>query len=265
MVVLCAAAISLCLSAFAGRSARARLDEARLLDMSTVLLAARDHAQTPAFLRTRFPFFQGLRPKATYKKLAAQELKLYDINARRALSVHPFRADGSADPLAFRMLREFMRCRRTGHELDMSSDLILLLLRISEHFDGAELQVISAHRAVDGVVTSERSQHGKGTASDIRIAGVSVDELAEAAHEEGARGVGRYPKSRFVHVDVRETPYAWIDYGDSDEGGRHPSEESGESAGEGEGTAEAPAAQEGALAGAALSSLGAAPASAAAP
>jgi hypothetical protein len=109
---------------------------------------------------------------------------------------------------------------------------VLLLMRISGNFNGAELQVISAHRAVDGVVTSEHSQHGKGTASDIRIAGVDVELLAQAAHEQGARGVGIYTRSRFVHVDVREEHFAWrsLDEGEGEGEG----EEEGEGEGEGD-------------------------------
>jgi uncharacterized protein YcbK (DUF882 family) len=163
--------------------------------------------------------FAASQPWATYTQLANQQLKLYDVNAQRSLAVSPFRSDGRGDPKAFEQLREFMRCRRTGHTMDMSPRLVHLLMRISAHFNGAELQIISAHRAPDGVVTSETSQHGKGTASDIRIAGVDVDALAAAAHEEGARGVGVYTQSRFVHVDVREKPFSWRGLSEGDDEG----------------------------------------------
>lgn len=201
--------MSLCASLLMGREVRASVDETELHHASASMLAARDRAQSPAVVLDRTPVFQGHQPGATYTELAQQQLKLYDINAKRAISVSPFRSDGRGDPLAFEMLREFMRCRRTGHTMDMNPGLVRLLMRISAHFNGAELQIISAHRAVDGIVTSERSQHGKGTASDIRVAGVAVEALAEAAHEEGARGVGIYTHNQFVHVDVREKPYSW--------------------------------------------------------
>lgn len=212
-------ALSLCFSLCMGRKAGAWFDTEHLHRVSASELAARDRAQLPAQVRARSPFFQAAQPGATYTELANQQLKLYDVNAQRSLSVSPFNTDGRGDPQAFAQLREFLRCRRTGHTMDMSPALVHLLMRISAHFDGAELQVISAHRAPDGVVTSETSQHGKGTASDIRIAGVSVELLAEAAHEEGARGVGIYTQSQFVHVDVREKPYAWrgLDEGSNDD------------------------------------------------
>jgi uncharacterized protein YcbK (DUF882 family) len=216
-VVGVVAALSLCLSLGLGRKARAWANAEELRRESACKLAAKDLEQSPAEVRGRSPFFQAAQPGATYTELAHQVLKLYDVNGRRSIAVSPFRTDGRGDPEAFTQLSEFMRCRRTGHTMDMSPVLIQLLMRISAHFEGAELQVISAHRAVDGVVTSEGSQHGKGTASDIRIAGIAVEELAEAAHEEGARGVGIYTRSGFVHVDVREKPYAWRGLDESDD------------------------------------------------
>lgn len=212
-------ALSLCLSLGMGHKVRGWCDAEDLRRDSASQLAARDRAQSQAQVNARSPVFGAAQPRATYSQLAKQVLKLYDVNSQRTLAVSPFNADGEGDPAAFAQLREFMRCRRTGHTMDMSPELLLLLMRISAQFDGAELQVISAHRAVDGVVTSERSQHGKGTASDIRIAGVDVEQLAQVAHEQGAGGVGIYTRSRFVHVDVREEPFAWrgLDEGDYDD------------------------------------------------
>jgi uncharacterized protein YcbK (DUF882 family) len=206
--------LSLGSSLCVGRKVRAVYDEALALNQSTDQLRARDRAQWQAALDERFPAFQASRPGMSDAEYAATRLRLYDVNAERSLSVSPFLPDGQCSPHGFSMLREFLRCRRTGNTMDMNPDLVRLLMRISKRFENAELHVISAHRAVDGVVTSERSQHGKGTASDIRIEGVSVETLAAVARQEGARGIGMYPKSRFVHVDVRDKPYSWVDNGD---------------------------------------------------
>jgi uncharacterized protein YcbK (DUF882 family) len=149
--------------------------------------------------------------------VSGKRLSLYDINAGRALKVTPFGQDGLPDPTAFAQLRTFLRCRRSGHEMDMDPRLIALLSRIAQHFGDATLQIISAHRKPDGKVTRETSQHAFGTAADIRIAGVSIEQIKEAAHQLGARGVGLYTKSQFVHVDVRAKPYAWRDDGDGED------------------------------------------------
>ncbi len=146
--------------------------------------------------------------------LSGKSLPLFDINAGRALKVTPFDQEGVANPEAFAKLRSFMRCRRSGHEMDMDPRLIAVLSRISQHFGGATLQIISGHRKPDGKVTRETSQHAFGTAADIRIARVPIEELERAARALGARGVGLYTKGQFVHVDVRARPYSWRDRGE---------------------------------------------------
>ena len=58
---------------------------------------------------------------------------------------------------------------------------------------------------------AEHSQHIEANALDIRVPGVPVVQLRNAALSLGAGGVGYYPKSQFIHVDtgpVREWTYA---------------------------------------------------------
>jgi len=142
------------------------------------------------------------------------ELLLIDVNGAHSIRVRPFGDDGLPNQDAFGQLKEFMRCRRSGHAQDVNPRLVALLTKLAAHFDGAALHVISAHRLADDVVTRPSSQHTRGTATDIRIPGVSLERIAQAAHELGARGIGVYPLSRFVHIDVREQPYYWRDNGE---------------------------------------------------
>ena len=60
---------------------------------------------------------------------------------------------------------------------------------------------------------AEHSQHMLAKAIDIRVPGVRTLALRNAALALGAGGVGYYPKSQFVHVDVgpvREWQYGGI-------------------------------------------------------
>ncbi|MFT3925914.1 MAG: DUF882 domain-containing protein [Myxococcales bacterium] len=177
-------------------------------------------------------------PASARPLVSGKALPLFDINGGRALTVTPFDQDGVANPEAFAQIRTFMRCRRSGHEMDMDPRLIALLSRISQHFGDARLQIISGHRKPDGKATRETSQHAFGTAADIRIAGVAIDDIKRAAHELGAKGVGLYTKGQFVHVDVRERAYSWRDTGeelDESEGAETLSQK-----GSGEAVADAP-------------------------
>ena len=46
---------------------------------------------------------------------------------------------------------------------------------------------------------------------DIVAPGVPNRRLARFARAQGFVGVGEYPRSGFVHVDVRERSYFWVD------------------------------------------------------
>jgi uncharacterized protein YcbK (DUF882 family) len=52
----------------------------------------------------------------------------------------------------------------------------------------------------DGV--AQQSQHMRGMAIDIRVPGRSLVKVHRAALALGLGGVGYYPRSDFVHVDV---------------------------------------------------------------
>ena len=65
------------------------------------------------------------------------------------------------------------------------------------------------NREVGGV---PNSQHVLGTAADITVDDISVDELADIAKECGADGVGRYYGLQFVHIDVRGYDAEWEQY-----------------------------------------------------
>lgn len=57
-------------------------------------------------------------------------------------------------------------------------------------------------RTTRGGGVARRSLHMDGKAVDLRIAGVPLKELRDAALELARGGVGYYPGSNFVHVDT---------------------------------------------------------------
>jgi hypothetical protein len=79
---------------------------------------------------------------------------------------------------------------------------------------GVPLQILSAYRdpahnaRVGG---AKRSYHMRGLAFDIRVDNIDPAALIEAAHAEGFRGFGTYPRQGFVHIDTRETLARWGD------------------------------------------------------
>ena len=106
-----------------------------------------------------------------------------------------------------RVLRDF----RTGDVHPIDPRLLDLLHTLGSTVETrAPFQVISGYRSPatnamlhahsDGV--AKGSLHMQGMAIDIRLADVDLDRLHRAALGLGAGGVGYYPASDFVHVDV---------------------------------------------------------------
>lgn len=114
-------------------------------------------------------------------------------------------------------VREF-RCKDGSDEIFVDEALVLLLQCIREHF-GKAVTITSgyrtpAHNAKVG--GSKSSQHLLGRAADIRVQGVSVEDVAAYAESlmPGWGGIGRYPvkagrAAGWVHVDTRADKARW--------------------------------------------------------
>jgi uncharacterized protein YcbK (DUF882 family) len=106
-----------------------------------------------------------------------------------------------------RMLRDF----RTGEIKSVDVRLLDLLHMLSTRF-GANIpfHVISGYRSPKtnamlcrrGTGVARRSLHMAGKAIDVRVPDLKLAKLRDAALDLRAGGVGYYPRSNFVHLDV---------------------------------------------------------------
>lgn len=119
--------------------------------------------------------------------------------------------NGRYVPDALAHAQRVLRDWRTGDEHFMDPKLFDALHAIQGKLETAQpYQIISGYRSPktnamlhsrsSGVASN--SQHTQGKASDVRVAGVDLKHLHAAALSVGAGGVGYYPVSNFVHVDV---------------------------------------------------------------
>ena len=108
---------------------------------------------------------------------------------------------------AMRVLRDW----RNGAEHFMDPRLFDVMHGVRQRLGAnAPFQIISGYRSPQtNAVLHERSgqvaahsQHVLGKAVDVRIQGVALETLHKAALSLGAGGVGFYPVSNFVHMDV---------------------------------------------------------------
>ena len=111
----------------------------------------------------------------------------------------------------FKMSEFKCKCGCSTFKLD--SELIdkLQALRVKV---GKPVRILSAYRCVNhnrSIGGATNSQHLYGTAADIAITGMTVDQIAKAAEEVGFDGIGKYPKQNFVHCDVRGNRARWTE------------------------------------------------------
>jgi uncharacterized protein YcbK (DUF882 family) len=96
----------------------------------------------------------------------------------------------------------------SGNEHPVEPRILDLAYRIQAHFQAQEIRVISGYRTPR---RGNGSNHGKGRAIDLVVPGAADADVAKFARELGFVGVGVYPASGFVHVDVRDRSYFWVD------------------------------------------------------
>jgi uncharacterized protein YcbK (DUF882 family) len=136
-------------------------------------------------------------------------ISLYAVNFREELDVNIYNEDGSFNEEALDELNHLWRCKRTDTEKAINPRLFEMLSRIYDRY-GRRIELVSGFR--NQKRTS--SFHFHGSASDIRIAGISDKELYKfaASLDVGGMGLGIYPRAGFIHVDIRPEPsFRWVD------------------------------------------------------
>jgi len=125
-----------------------------------------------------------------------------------------YAVDGQYVPDALSTLNRFLRDHYSGSVGQMDPQLFDLLHGVRRALGGQSLaafQVISGYRCPEtndhlrnarGGGVAKRSLHMEGKAIDVRIPGVPLAELRDAAASLQAGGVGYYPREQFVHIDT---------------------------------------------------------------
>lgn len=121
---------------------------------------------------------------------------------------------GDYVPDALTTLNRFLRDHYSGSVGRMDPQLFDLLHQVRLALGGKSLsayEVISGYRCPEtnnhlrqsrGGGVAKRSLHMEGQAIDVRIPGVPLAELRDAAVSLQAGGVGYYPREQFVHIDT---------------------------------------------------------------
>ncbi len=121
-------------------------------------------------------------------------------------------------PGALGQLNHFLRDHYSGQVGVIDPPLFDLLHRVDQLLGtGSAFEVISGYRCAatnqrlrqrGGGGVAQRSLHMDGRAIDVRLRGVPLADLRDAALSLRAGGVGFYPRDQFVHLDTGR-PRSW--------------------------------------------------------
>ena len=134
-----------------------------------------------------------------------------------AIKQYSLMADGNRRLAPDFKVRE-LRCKDGTDTVMVDEALTVVLQCIREHF-GKPVTITSGYRTTAhnaAVGGAKSSQHLLGRAADIRVQGVSVEDVAAYAESlmPDWGGVGRYPvkagrAAGWVHVDTRADKARW--------------------------------------------------------
>jgi len=99
--------------------------------------------------------------------------------------------------------------------------LAYLIGLVSDHFGGRTIQVVSGYRPFSKKQYTPHSNHNFGRAMDFAIEGVPNTVVRDYCRTLRDAGVGYYPNSTFVHLDVRTGKAYWVDYSGPGEAPRY--------------------------------------------
>lgn len=135
-------------------------------------------------------------------------LKVVCANTGESATISLYGHDGALDPGA---LEAFSRIAADSNGYSpLSPRLLQLAVKAAHHFRASTFVVVSAFRQKR---RGKTDHHTAGEALDFKLPGVDYRRLAAHLRGYPLVGVGVYthPKTQYVHLDVRDRSYHWLD------------------------------------------------------
>jgi uncharacterized protein YcbK (DUF882 family) len=142
--------------------------------------------------------------------LEPRRLSFRNLHTEERLEAAYWR-DGAYEPQALEAINEVLRDFRTGEVHPIDPRLLDVLFELQGRVErGGAFQVVSGYRSAQtnaqlrelSAEVAKHSLHMDGKAIDLYLDGVDLAYLRNAALDLAGGGVGYYPESRFIHVDV---------------------------------------------------------------
>jgi hypothetical protein len=148
-------------------------------------------------------------------RAAPPPLVLRPLTGPARFELTPEMDAGGFDAADMALAEQALAYRDDGSTHEIHPRLMELAYAAARHFRAPYAFVISGYRS-----GRPSSRHAQGRAMDFVLPGVTDRRLAAWLRTQGFVGVGIYPTSGFVHLDVRGRSYFWSDSSGPDQRGR---------------------------------------------
>lgn len=164
---------------------------------------------TPAFTSS---LVSSLRPRFSSRKIS-----LYNTHTKEDFEGTYWR-EGHYEEKALKQLAHLLRDRRNNKQHPIEPHLFDALHSLQVSLGIRDpYHVICGYRSKETNATlckksrgvAKHSRHMQGQAIDLRLENIPLKELCDAARALKVGGVGYYPKSNFIHIDIRPKPAFW--------------------------------------------------------
>jgi uncharacterized protein YcbK (DUF882 family)/LysM repeat protein len=153
---------------------------------------------------------EGKRKEKGYARRPKRPGLVRLIRGTEELEIQLLARSGRLDPKALPKLSRLLRS--PGGAIPIDPRLATLIGMVSNHFGGRTLRVVSGYRPYSPTQHTQHSNHNVGRAIDFSIEGVPNTAVRDFCRTFRNAGVGYYPNSTFVHLDVRSGKVYWVDY-----------------------------------------------------
>jgi uncharacterized protein YcbK (DUF882 family) len=155
------------------------------------------------------PLTLAVRPaRAVSWTVGLAPVSITDGTSREREELRLYTSEGEVDPAAMARFEQLVS--RDGATHALSERVVKLLFKAAYHFGRGHappsVTIVSAWREHAG-------RHTSGEALDFKLAGVRAAQLAAYLRGLPRVGVGIYthPRTQYVHLDVRDQSYHWLD------------------------------------------------------
>jgi uncharacterized protein YcbK (DUF882 family) len=173
-------------------------------------LNRRSFLKLGAFAAMAYPALASAVPSSAFLNARSRSLSFYNLHTGEKLKSVYWEA-GAYIPESLAGINRILRDHRNGEIHPIAPRLLDVLCEVAMGLDTREpFEIISGYRspATNAMLhkqsqgVAEHSLHMDGIAADIHVPGRSLALLRKTAVALKAGGVGYYPESQFVHIDV---------------------------------------------------------------